>query len=423
MALITKYYRLFEVRVLHEYFLISDEQLSYFDLPEADRSAQLESRLTHGQYDLLQDLSIEPDPATKAVLKNHRLKFIQTATGLTVVSGGKTKTIDGSEVLMPEIGIPENTHLNFVIKVNNSFFKNYTSLPLDGRRFGGYLFSNGSDSVNGVGFATLSRPALDFAEGDSYLAGDIADHGGTLKEAFASTRSEEYWDDIEGNGYVNENDRRWLGKSFFYYPEEADTSDPITFSLKNQAGDKIIKSITVEKPSLSGIRVDLRMSKVEGGTMETPIPDGTYRLQIQSDSGETEEEIFLSDTFGRSHLGLIRINCSGTGPYQVLSEQGGIQTPHPVFEIRLRSRKTFWRYQARYNGKKLEPVGTAQFFRNELNEDSQNAVPARQLITRKPQKLARFPIQIVDQDGFKETFPQPSPSPLKVKSSSELVPR
>ena len=101
MAATVKYYRLFELRILHEYFLLHDDKLTYFDLPLNTQQAILEKQLLQGQYKLMEHLTIEPTAECLAILKNHRMKIGRTAVGIVVAGAGKVhKRSDNSEILL-----------------------------------------------------------------------------------------------------------------------------------------------------------------------------------------------------------------------------------------------------------------------------------------------------------------------------------
>ena len=428
MSIITKYHRLFEVRILHEFFLLEEDKLSFFDLSKEDQLTQLEKRISFGHYQLMNDLNIEPDIKTKKHLKNLRLKFIQTTTGMTLACGSMVQRMDGIDYTVPEIALTSggpassSIELNFLVRLKKSAFFNYTAVPLNSKRTGGYIFSNITSTVESPDYISLSQPIPSFNAGETYLSGDIADHSGNLKEAFAHTSTPEFWEEVKGTGFVNENDRRVFAKRFTYYPQSSELNDPITFSLKAIDSSETLKEISVSQPSKTGVNVDFRMILPNRKTESVPLEDGRYQLEISSANGTRQKEIFLSDAFQNSDLGIINIRIQGEGVRKFLGDKGEILTPHPIYEIRFRSRKSFWRYQARQNGKKLEPVGSSQFFKGENFQDAQDSIPSKLLVTRTPQKIARMPVQITDEVGTKDTFPQPNPSPLKMKVTEELSP-
>ncbi|MBC6608763.1 hypothetical protein H8B13_18185 [Hymenobacter sp. BT188] len=112
--IVSGYQRLFEVRLLHHYWL--DEGPTVFDaLPEAERLARL---LT---YDVRSFLSLEPTPATAQTLQGLGAVFKSTALG------GLVATRKGTV-------IPHDTVLKFTVRIQSSQFFDYTALTLPARK-------------------------------------------------------------------------------------------------------------------------------------------------------------------------------------------------------------------------------------------------------------------------------------------------
>lgn len=108
--IITGYQRLFEVRLLHHYWL--DDGKSVFDaLPQNAQNALLL------QYDCRRFMSIEPTTTSKALLKGLGCIFKSTALGFIVaVKAGRTLPIDAK--------------FSFLITITDTSFYSYTALTL-----------------------------------------------------------------------------------------------------------------------------------------------------------------------------------------------------------------------------------------------------------------------------------------------------
>ena len=105
MAFNNKYFRLFEVRILHEYYLLAGADHIFYDLSANDRQEMLMKRVLGGQYKLLNDLDIVPTPSTTQLLRNHKLIFKKTATGFVVLAQGLPTLlpISGTDGVLPFI--------------------------------------------------------------------------------------------------------------------------------------------------------------------------------------------------------------------------------------------------------------------------------------------------------------------------------
>jgi hypothetical protein len=424
MAFTIRYYRLFEVQLLHEFYLLGGNKLTYFDLPAAQRKEVLKERVLSREYPLAQDIEIVPTPSCKSALDNYRLKFSMTGgVGFIVAASGVLKpAAGGGEVLKPEIAIPADLELNFSIKVKNPLFKNFTALPMKRDFPGSYLFSNAPTSVQGTGYLSLSQPAPGFVLGKTYGPGEVIRLGGILQEAIANTTDGSHWQGIEEDGYVNENDRVLLPKAFVYTPEPGIPAGNFVFTLKKTSGE-VLKTLTIasSRPG-DGIRVDMQQYKPATYPDPVPTPDGLYDLEIQTPTATEIRRVYLVSGFDANDVGLINIRVGETdASYRVLGADGElITTPtHPVFEIRFRSRRTFWRYQSRLNSKRLATLDddTASLF---FDEDGNAAVKntlSKQLVTKVPQKLSRVPVNVTDAGGtVLKPLPHPQPTPLRVKT-------
>ncbi|MCD2449912.1 hypothetical protein GO003_005875 [Methylicorpusculum oleiharenae] len=109
------YRRLFEVRVLHHYWL--DQGATAFDLISVPRKK--EQRLQ--DFDVRPLLEITPSPATRKLLKAYRAVFCKTALGF-ITAVPEQAVISG------------NTMFEFIVTVRDKAFCNYTALTLKPQR-------------------------------------------------------------------------------------------------------------------------------------------------------------------------------------------------------------------------------------------------------------------------------------------------
>ena len=409
----TRYQRLFEVRILHEYFLIGGSTYSYYDQPEAIRDSQLENRLTQGHYRLMQDLSIEPTDRCSKVLRNYRLKFFPTPTGFVIITGTQEKMVNGVNKVFPRLSIDELLELNFLIKIVNPQFINYTGLPLPKDSYTGYHLTNEATNVIDSEFISLSKPVADFQNGQQYLSGQIANHGGQLREATSDTTSNVPWIDVHGDGLVSESDRNALPPRFMYHPTEEEIGNPLTFNLKSADGMQEIKSINIPSGKLGGHPINLLSSWSSTSESIYLIDEGRYKLEKNNDLGTSERTIFLSPQYTSNHLGALTIAVDNDPKWlPVLGTDRELRQSHPIFEVRFRTRQSYWKYQAGLKGKNLIPrSGNHIYFEDDQGNDAAVDTPSSFFITKWPQKSALAPIKIAF-GGTQEYFVQPKPQHL-----------
>src|SRR5258705_9907183 len=120
------YQRLFELRLMHHYWL--DEGATVFD--QIADPAKRDARLLG--YDMRPFLDVRPTAATEKVLSAYRCVYRQTALGLVV--GASDSAI-----------IPADTVFSFMVSVKSGQFYDYTSLTLRQQHI--YELFNGADGV------------------------------------------------------------------------------------------------------------------------------------------------------------------------------------------------------------------------------------------------------------------------------------
>src|SRR5687768_11345639 len=104
---LSSYLKLFEVRILHHYWLDDGEDV--FDSFDADKQVDL---LLH--YDVRKILTVVPAPDTEALLKGHQCIFKMSPVGFIVA--------------IPEgMKINDDVVFDFFIKIIDPGFFNYTS--------------------------------------------------------------------------------------------------------------------------------------------------------------------------------------------------------------------------------------------------------------------------------------------------------
>ena len=85
---------------------------------------------------------------------------------------------------------------------------------------------------------------------------------------------------------------------------------------------------------------------------------------------------------------------------------GATTVPHPVFEIRLKSRKTIWRYVSR-SGKKLSPTALSLPYLDEL---------AGVLYSKSIRPLLASPINFESENPIIDTIFLPNPASNSIQS-------
>lgn len=134
---------LFEVTVLHNYFLNSGEDV-YTAMSLADKKKMLQ------KFDSNSFATIIPTIETNKRLKNYKMVFKTTKTGFRVYI--KVKENDETS---PFIAVPQDLKLDFIISINDYQFENYTDLKFAPKQL--FLFSNVKPSTEPVTFEYIPK--------------------------------------------------------------------------------------------------------------------------------------------------------------------------------------------------------------------------------------------------------------------------
>ena len=119
---------LFEVTLLHSYFLNSGED-TYVGMTTEDKKKMLQ------KFDSDSFVTITPTVETNTQLRNYKMVFKPTKTGFRVYL--KVKEDDEID---PFISLPADLKLDFIISINDYQFENYTNLEFVLNQM--FLFSN-----------------------------------------------------------------------------------------------------------------------------------------------------------------------------------------------------------------------------------------------------------------------------------------
>ena len=167
MSFLIQYRTLFEVNVLHGYYL-NGAKYSYWDTLDSladgsdakrdELAARARRRLI---YDISKDLTFIPTVATQKIMNAHKMLFRTTSTGFLVALKVKQIIENGITSYEPFIELPETFNLGIQIINHNSLFQNFTNLPFRAPTSAFYHFTN-----TGIGktYPALASPAPEFQD-------------------------------------------------------------------------------------------------------------------------------------------------------------------------------------------------------------------------------------------------------------------
>jgi hypothetical protein len=329
------YENLFEIKILHHYFLDKgevrwDEMLS----ADQDKFTTL--------FDIREIIDISPTPECRQAMLSHHCVFKNTREGIRVGIKSVPDELQPGKfnaVTPPAAGLA----FRFTIRKKDPYFPNYTALPLQGNENAIFVFKNYTAGAN-IKFPSLSAipPLYDAAL--VYQPGDMLTDSPVnpsklftaLLKTSNNTSNATDWLTETGNpttplSYANSNDRYRLARGFFSYTMKEPGSPPVAI-IKTLSGERIHPKTEILSGEFYSLQADMQ-----------PFPQGFYQAHITS-ANPLYQDDFLFYLLHQSEpaFGIIEIKTgSDQADFNLLD---GDVLHSPVFKLRLRNRRTHWRY-------------------------------------------------------------------------------
>ncbi len=418
--------RLFEVQILHDYFLTTVDAtptiISFFDKSKMDKDNLIERKLENGLYDIRNLFEIEPVGDTKSILNNYKLVWAKTALGFIVGTEVIVENQAGETLYKPRFEFSNDTNLTFSIKPSVSFFNSVSNISLRPPFPSIYYFTNKDkeefdEAPQPYTSLPISNKVNPHQDGLQYEMGALADFGGTIREALQYTDGNDpsHWEDITDKRFISNADRVLLPHNFNYTFKKEQNITQVEFVLEDESNTEL-KTI-----SLGGIevleRVHLNFTKVDENNENSDlIPAGRYNLKVKAGGGpEVVHSINLNSTiYDKNHFAIIDIRFDEqNSPYSLLDAGNFLKTrinaldekiTHPVFEIRFKNRRTYWRYNKDGGFSDADANNTSDF----LKREPELAITPEKLISADPRGLTETLAPFIN--GTTLMLPHPVPS-------------
>ncbi|WOD42830.1 hypothetical protein [Hwangdonia lutea] len=154
MAFNTTYKPLFEIELLHDYFL-NDGATAFSTLSDADKKKRL------SLLDISEFIEVVPSQNTIQKMAGHKIVFKTRKTGLSAYC----KVANASQNT-PFIPLPSDLALTFIMKIADPFFGNYTDLTTSSPNI--FFFGNTKPSTEGGGFQFIAKSTDNTQITDAY---------------------------------------------------------------------------------------------------------------------------------------------------------------------------------------------------------------------------------------------------------------
>lgn len=413
--------RLFEVQILHDYYLTSADGISFFEKNKEDKNKTIIKKLRSNLYDVRDVFNIQPVGSTQLKMSEYKLLVANTSLGFIVGTEVSVENQAGETVYKPRQEFKDDLNLSFSVRPRLSFFKSMTNISLRPQLPALHYFTNkdreelDESMVPNYKSLPISNKATNHQNGMIHEMGAIIDFAGTVREAIQRTDGTDatHWEDINDKRFVTNADQILLPHNFNYSLKKEDGILQVEFVLED-ASSTVIKTIT--KTSAVAIEnVRLNFTKVdETDEASANITNGHYTLKIKVGPGpEITYPVYLNDAiYDKDALGVIEIRADEpNSPLSLLDAAGFLKTrinvanekvPHPVFEVRFKNRRTYWRYNQEEDFTPAEVAATAAHLQHQ----------PKMLISLKPKAVTETLVPFIN--GVSLMLPHPRLPSIKV---------
>jgi hypothetical protein len=357
----TVYKILFEVKLLHEFYLTDRNGSNIFSIAtQAGRLNFLKSRFDTNDENINGDVDFMVPIQAKAIFDNYDLKLLPTYAGFKVViSVIPQKLLDGTVVYEPKNTLPNDLGIPVLVVKKGNQLNNFTNSKLEKTLPTAYYFSNDT-TVSGnriPPFLTADVSAFDAAV--SYEQGELVKFAANdYREFYKDDSDTVQWISLSGNAFANENDRLLLPLNFYYAFPQNSAVTQVNFTLSDSDGLEVDKFDFKNDKALNKVRLTIDKKKVKVLPVVIANEKSIYTLTVTGNSGynKTHRVVFYQDEKEiRDSLGLVlmKVKTSATA-YNLLDNTGkliakkqsdGTYNPAPpVFEVNFKSKPSFWRY-------------------------------------------------------------------------------
>ncbi len=360
----TIYKILFEVRLLHEFYLTNPDGSSIFGAASAAaRDSFLQDFSDRSQRSINSDIDYVVPLVSQQLFRNYKLKLIRTYSGFKIATEVTRTTDSGKIAYAPVASPPPGLSFPILLARTNSDFDTYTNRRLSPAFDGIYYFSNGS--TTGVKtFPFLTNPIPAQSATASYEQGELSQSAGVVSAFYIDGGGVKKFANVVGKNFLNEADRILVSPSFQYYFTPADNVKNAVFTLTDKANQTVYTNTVTSTDLLQAVPLRVNELKPNGDKNINTIPATVtedavvYTLTVTGDGGynKSYKLIFLqSELSGLNAWGVINIIAQpGDTNYNLIDNKGLLISRYntdgtaaiapPVFEIWIKSRFSFWRY-------------------------------------------------------------------------------
>lgn len=349
----TIYKILFEVRLLHEFYLTrQDGSVIFSGATPADRDQFLQQSFHLERRSINSDVSYSI--ADSDFFQTHKLRLVPAYSGFKVGIEVK-KTLDGAlTAFEPRVPFPTGSGITVFINRADSNVDTYTNARTKNTISRTWYVSNEPTAAGKIA-PFLSNPVSAFDAAYTYEQGELYNEAGKIKSFYTGITPAD--PAIAGMNFLNETDRLVISPYFDYNFEVADNVKNASFSIKDGGGTEVYKNSFTDAAGLGKVQVridPLKLKKIPNGK---GLDDLRYVLTVTGDGGynKTFSLVFIDAPSGGMPWMVVNLNPQPADvPFTLidnkgllvtrLNADGTVNVPYPVFEVCIKSRLSFWKY-------------------------------------------------------------------------------
>jgi hypothetical protein len=420
----TIYKILFEVQVLHEFYLTNQDNTTIFEGTAAARQLFLHNRFLKNTRNISSDLRYAVPPSMQTVFNKYRLKLIAGYSGFKIGIEVNPVTLAGNiKAYQPVVTLPGDLDIQVLLLRKDNIVDIYTNRKLQTNIKATGYFSN--DDVPGAKtFPFLSNPVTAFDAAAVYEQGELSSFGvNDTRVFFVDNGGADQFLPVTPGNYYNETDNLLTTPFINYTFPTANTVTQATFTLKDST-NATVQTITAgnggKRMYSTCLQFDVNKLKTTGNkTIDNTL---LYTLEVNGDGGYTNSHslLFIKEPAidHKGIWGLVNIKpAPANAAFDLIDGSGFLITrrnaanivtvPPPIFEIWVKSRLSFWRYTNTDGG--VLKTGTQPdllFFSN------------GQLISDSPRSHSYYPTLYKKADSSLHYLPNPKTyEPVRVEGN------
>jgi len=420
------YKTLFEIKLMHEYFLTREDGTVVFSEPDPTKRLDfLVEEFMDDKPAINDDILFEFPENRIADYEKFFLKLLPSYSGCRVVVRVHPKLqADQSVLYEPMVPLPDDLHIFILLTPKNLNTESYSNARVR-RAFPSIYFFSNTDTITPRTFPFLTNAVAVQDSSTQYEQGELTLSATNVVQEYFNTGGADDWYDLPGNGFANESDRLLLPESFEYSFSNATNLTQAEFVLKDFNGNEV-QTIPVSNASGISSKISLDFSgKTSAPDLVSPNPlrEYVYNLEVNGNNGYTGKHnvIFSNELANSRPWAVVAIKTvAPNAAFNLYAADGflvnrknapgspTLWNPAPTFEIPVTSRFAYWRFINNKDRELLKSLTLTDYV------DKEDKV----LITKKPRSVAKHWF-LLRKTGTTDTVYVPNPVFTEIKSGSD----